>query len=59
MHVDGVSVNEPTVQLLQVSVAVDDAEALALKVPNAQSVQLGSAVLDPTASVYAPATQLV
>ena len=59
MHVDVVSVNEPTVQLLHVSVAVDDAEAAALKVPNAQSVQLGSAVLEPTASVYSPATQLV
>ena len=59
MHVDVVSVNEPTVQLLHVSVAVDDAEAAALKVPNAQSVQLGCSVLDPTASVYVPATQLV
>ena len=59
MHVDVVSVNEPTVQLLHVSVAVDDAEAAALKVPNAQSVQLGSAVLDPTASVYVPALHLV
>ena len=59
VHVDVVSVNDPTSQSAQVFVAMDDGEASAMKVPSAQLVHTGCAVVDPTVFVYFPATQLV
>ena len=47
VHVDGVSVNDPAPQAVQLFVAVDNVEASALKVPEAHGVHSGCTVLDP------------
>ena len=59
VHVDVVSVNDPTAQSVHSSTTVDDVEASALKVPEAHAVHTGSAMLEPTVAVYLPARQSV